>query len=287
MRAVHVEPEAVLPAEGADRLEVVVEAGPGRACGGHHRDRPPAGGAGALERLRQALRPDPLQLVGVHRHERVRPEPRDAHAARHRVVRGGWRQHGEVAGHPRGPGVGRRPGAGGEHRGEVGQRAAVGEHAAAPCGIPADLLHHPLDDRLLDRQRPRAHLLDRHGVVDRAVDEVGQHAGHVRSRHLVGERARVVEAGRELEVARQEVAELLGVHAALAQAAAQVERPFDIGERRPAHRWALAALARGRVLAEPAQRGLRSSLEFLPVPHAPHVTQRVPTGNSWRVRVDR
>ena len=74
------------------------------------------------------------------------------------------------------------------------------------------------------------------------MHEVGQRGRHVRHGDLVGQRAGVVQARRAREVLAQERAEALGVHAALAQAAAQVEVGHHVAERRVGDRRALAAL---------------------------------------------
>ena len=63
MCRVHVEPDAVLAAERADRLEVVVQPGAGGARRGHERHRAPAGGAAALERAAEGARDDSLLRV--------------------------------------------------------------------------------------------------------------------------------------------------------------------------------------------------------------------------------
>ncbi len=261
VRGVDVQPHAALAAELADRGQVVVQAGARRAGGRDERDRAPAGRARALQGVVDALRADALQVVGLELDHGVLAEAEDRGGPLDRVVRRGRHEQRQVGADAARPGVGRGVRARRQHRRQAGQRAAVGQHPAG-ASRPADLLDHPLEDRHLDRRGGGAHLVDRHRVVDDPVHEVGQRGRHVRHGDLVGQRARVVQARRAGEVVAQERAEALGVHAALAQAAAQVEVGHHVAERRVGDRRAVAAAGRprrsGRAARPPRRRPARA-----------------------------
>ena len=157
---------------------------------------------------------DPAQPVHVQRHDRALPQAEDRGGAGERVVRRLRREQGEVGGDPVGPRVrcGGRPR--GQQRGEVGQRSPVGEHAAARLAVP-DLAEHPAQDLELDRRRRGAHLVDRHRVVGRAVDEVGERGGEVGRGDLMGQVGRVVQPGALGEIGAQELPVALRGHPAL------------------------------------------------------------------------
>jgi len=116
VRGVDVEPDSVLATEGADGLEVVVEAGAGRTGGRHERHRPQPGIACAVERGLEPGGRDALVLVDLERDQRALAEPEHRDAALDRVVRGIGRQHRQRAIDPLRPRVRRGRRARGQQR---------------------------------------------------------------------------------------------------------------------------------------------------------------------------
>ena len=178
-----------------------MEPGAGGARRRGERHRPQAGRLGALERRLECARHDALVAVDVERDHGTLAQAEHGHAAFDRVVGRGRRQHGERAVHTLAPGVRRRGRPGREQARQVGQRAAVREHPAG-LGVPPDPLGHQVDDGGLDRARRRAHLVDRHRLVDGAVDQVGHGRRDVGRGDLVCELAGMVQARGSLEHAR-------------------------------------------------------------------------------------
>ena len=97
------------------------------------------------------------------------------------------------------PGVRGHSGASGEQRCQVRKRPAMRQDTPADVAIEADLLEHPAHHFALDGCPGRAHLVLRHRVVGCPVDEVGDGGPRRGNRHLVGQRAGVVQPHRRVE----------------------------------------------------------------------------------------
>ncbi len=239
---VHVEPDPVLAAEAPYRLKVVVQARAGGTGGGDQRHRTQAVCVRALQGRLEAFGHDALELVDLEWDHRPLAETEHGHAALDRVVGRGRREHSQARFLAVAPGLGggRRPR--GEQSREIGQRPPVSQHSPG-ARAPAHALGHPVDHRRLHRQGGRAHLPDGRRLVGRSVQQVGQRGGHIRSGHLVGHLARMVQAGGVRQQHLKPRLEAPDVKVALTQEALKVERLVHLGRRRRRHGWPLAGLA--------------------------------------------
>ena len=86
----------------------------------------------------------------------------------------------------------------------------MGDGAGEGAGLPAHGGAQLGDHRLLDRGRPRPHLVDGHHLVGHRPDRVEQPAERHRGRDLVADVAWVVEIEAALEHHLYEAGEVLG-----------------------------------------------------------------------------
>ena len=174
-------------AEVGDSAEVVMQSGGGGAGRRHQRHWTAAAHLYALQGVLQAVDAYPLELVHLKLAQRILAQAEDRYGAPDRVVHRRRREHSKIGWNAPRPRVRSHACAGSQQGGEVGERAAVGEHAGARVRTPPDLLEHPLEHHELDGGGCGSHLVDRRRVIDRAVNQVGQRRGYVRARHLMCE----------------------------------------------------------------------------------------------------
>ena len=248
VRAVDVAPDVPLAAQLRDALHRIVQAGRGRAGVDRDRQDALAFGGHAVDRRRHPIGDHHAQWVGRQGDQRVDPEAHDPERSRHRVMARRWGEHHQVGRGAARPGVGRDPSARRQHAGEVGQRSAVGQHAAAV--VPTDLGQHPPDHAELQGDARGAHLVDGHAVVDGAVDEVGDRRELVGHRHLMGQEVRVVQAGGPGQEAADERRELVLRHAAAFDPALPVQLGVHFSQRAVANDPAVAAPGRADILTQ-------------------------------------
>jgi hypothetical protein len=84
--SVYVQPDPVLGAEGADRAQIVVEAGARGTGGGDERERAPPGGPAALERRGEPVRADPLEPIDLQLDRRILSQAEDGRRPPDRVA---------------------------------------------------------------------------------------------------------------------------------------------------------------------------------------------------------
>jgi hypothetical protein len=203
----------------APRHQVVVQACAGGARRRDQRHGPPTRDHRTFQRVPERGRHDALVAVDLQRDHGPLAEPEHRDAALDRVVRRGRREHRQAPVDPVVPGLGRGRRACREQGGQVGERPPVGEHPAR-ARTPSNLPGHPLDDRGLHGADRRSHLVDRHRLVDGAVDQVGQRGREVGRGHLVRQLAGMVETGAVLEDRLQPGAEAVVTEPAVADQAA-------------------------------------------------------------------
>jgi len=265
VRGIHVEPNAVLTAEGADRLEVVVQAGAGGARRRHERHRAHPGTLRGGERCLEPLRHDALVLIHIQRKERSLAKPQHGHAALDRVMGGLRREHRQPAVDPIGPRVGGRLRPRRQQRGEIGERAAVRQDASG-AGLPAHPLDHPLDHRGLHRVGRGTHLVHGHRLVRRAVHQVSKGRWNVRRGDLMRQLTRVVQTRGAREHLGEPGREGVLAEPALTDQPPQLELLRKLVRRRRGHNLPLARLALLDVAGEDRDRGVRQPLVLCDVP---------------------
>lgn len=100
--------------------------------------------------------------------------------------------------------------AGRQKCGQVRERSTVRDQSGKLAGRPADFAAQTLDHRPLCGGRPRAHIVDRHGLVRHRPDRVEQTGQGDGSRHLVADITRVVQIMTLLQHHFDECRESLG-----------------------------------------------------------------------------
>src|SRR5215212_7098990 len=150
------------------------------------------------------------------------------------------------------------------------------EHAPGPRA-PADLLRHPLDHDPLHGVCRGAHLVDRHRLVDRALDQVRDGGGHVRRAHLMRDLMRVMKAHAVGEHLFEPGLEALDVEALAADQLAQAQLADQLRQRRRATHRLLAVLALADVPGDGVRGHRRQPLVLAEIPaacSACHVSSR-------------
>ena len=254
--AVDVEPQPLGPAQGGQVGQRVDAAGAGRARGGDHAERPPAGGPVGRDRRGHLGRAQPELVVASEQ----------AHL-------GGLEA--EQPGGPADPGVDlvggvqdralepvrqHRP-TGRDQAVQVGRGAAVDEQPAGLLG-QAEQLPQPAQGGQLGRGRPRGGLPGPGEHPEAGGEGVGQHAHVVAGDGHVGEEARVVDPhGRPEDVGDGLAQDRLGVGAGPGHRL--VQQPGQLLGPGPARR---------RPLPQPGQ-GVHDQVDHL-VAEPPHLLGR-------------